>query len=255
MAHPSENAGSLGPLLPIVDGFAEPLPADVVTPALGRTAHDESFAEPTSAIVPGDIGTLDLGRIPDPDYDGPTGLLASTVPDGHGPDTEIGRFGHLHESMHRLKTKLIMGAAATATVVSLALSANGPVLHKLAEVAPWVGSGMIMAEIGWLGGAAVAFASVGRRIKNPFRIRSEMKNIAQYANESIGFKVGLAVNTASALAEFAIPTAAALTKLPPETWGLLGFPSLDLVATVAVRGVILRGMQNARQQTSASQAG
>lgn len=137
-------------------------------------------------------------------------------------------------------------AAGAITVASLAttpiVSPMGETLSALKEVAPYVGSGMVAAEAVWIGGAAMMLASVGKKMWNPMKIREQIGSIPEAASNSKLFKAGLLANTAGAVAEFVIPTVAVTANMPPQSWGVLAFSTLDLWATVVLRRMIWKGI-------------
>ena len=61
------------------------------------------------------------------------------------------------------------------------------------------------------------------------------KNIATWVSNSRSFKTGFWINTVAAVSQFAWPATIVITKLPPESLGLLTIPTADLGATIALR--------------------
>lgn len=165
---------------------------------------------------------------------------------GNSPidDAEQGRFSRMAEALRHNKAPAAAGAI---TVASLVANPMGQTIHALAEVAPYVAPGMVAAEAAWIGGAAMMLAAIGKRLRNPLKIRSEFGAVSESTANSRLFQAGLIVNTAAALAECAIPTAAVTANLPVESWGILAFSTLDLWATVVLRRMIWRGMHSSKE--------
>jgi hypothetical protein len=163
--------------------------------------------------------------------------------------TEQHEAGRLERLWNGIKRNKVAVAAGVITVASMAANPIGDTIKSLAETATYVGPGMIAAEAAWIGGAAMMLAAIGKKIINPLKIHQRFKEIPDAAAESNLFKAGLAINTAAAVAEFVIPTIAVTTKLPVESWGILSFAAVDLLATVALRKVIWKGMHRDKTET------
>lgn len=159
---------------------------------------------------------------------------------------EAGRLERLWNGIKRNKVAVAAGAI---TVASMIASPIGDTIKSLAETATYVGPGMVAAEAAWIGGAAMMLGAIGKKIINPLKIHQRFKEIPDAAAESTTFKAGLAINTVAAVAEFVIPTVAVTTKLPVESWGILSFAAVDLLATVALRKVIWNGMHRNKIET------
>jgi hypothetical protein len=162
------------------------------------------------------------------------------APDEVAEQYEAGRLERLWNTIKRNK---LLVAAGTITVASMVAHPAGETIKALAETAPYVGPGMIAAEAAWIGGAAMMLAAIGKKVLNPLKIHSRFKEIPDAAANSTTFKAGLGINTAAAIAEFAIPTVAVTSSLPPESWGILAFTTVDLWATIAIRRAIWNGVK------------
>jgi len=157
--------------------------------------------------------------------------------------------GRLERLWNGIKRNKVAVAAGVITVASMVANPIGDTIKSLAETAAYVGPGMVAAEAAWIGGAAMMLAAIGKKIINPLKIHQRFKEIPDAAAESTLFKSGLAINTVAAVAEFVIPTVAVTTKLPVESWGILSFAAVDLLATVALRKVIWKGMHRDKTET------
>jgi hypothetical protein len=162
--------------------------------------------------------------------------------------TEQHEAGRLERLWNGIKRNKVAVAAGAITVASMVASPIGDTIKSLAETASYVGPGMIAAEAAWIGGAAMMLGAIGKKIINPLKIHKRFKEIPDAAAESTLFKSGLAINTVAAVAEFVIPTVAVTTKLPVESWGILSFAAVDLIATVALRKVIWNGMHRTKSE-------
>lgn len=163
--------------------------------------------------------------------------------------TEQHEAGRLERLWNGIKRNKVAVAAGVVTVASMVANPIGDTVKSLAETAAYVGPGMVVAEAAWIGGAAMMLAAIGKKIINPLKIHQRFKEIPDAAAESTLFKSGLAINTVAAVAEFVIPTVAVTTKLPVESWGILSFAAVDLLATVALRRVIWKGMHRDKTET------
>lgn len=153
-------------------------------------------------------------------------------------DIEESRFNHAKGWLREHQLKLALGLAAVSTTVTLTSESFDTTKDQVIEAAPWVAGGLVAAEVGWIGGAAIMMASVGDKVGNPLKIRSKMPEIAKKAKDSLMFKSGFALNYASAVGQAAIVGGAVIKELPPQAWGMAGIAALDLSATVALRQAI-----------------
>lgn len=143
------------------------------------------------------------------------------------------------------KWQLAVAGIATSACLTFASDKGHEAFEDAKDHLPAVGIGMVAMEAMWIGGAGMMAASVGNKIKNPLKIRQQFPEIAKQANHSKLFTAGFWTNTAGAVGEFVIPTAVVCSKLPPETWGVLGPSLVDLGITLAVRKAILNGVRSA----------
>jgi hypothetical protein len=145
----------------------------------------------------------------------------------------------------RNRASLAVGATLASLGLTFFANPISETIDKVEDEAPWVAVGMGVAEIAWIGGAAMMLGATGSEIGlNPLKIKSRIKDIARKANDSTLFKAGFVVNTTGAVAEFVLPTATIVSQLPVESWGVSGIFALDLAATVAVRRTILHGIRD-----------
>lgn len=164
---------------------------------------------------------------------------------------QMSRMSRMREWAGKHKGWLVSGAFVASTGLAFTANPASETIHQVEQVVPWVVPGMIVSEAAWIAGAAVCTGAVGNKIPlNPLKIKSQFGEIAQKASDSKTFKAGLILNTAGAVAEFVIPTAAVVTHMPPETWGVLSFSAADLAVTVAVRKAIYNGLQNRQSSQS-----
>lgn len=149
----------------------------------------------------------------------------------------------------RSRVKIALGAVAVSTAATLMMSPLEETIDSIEDDVPTAvaaGVGMVAMEAVWIGGAAMMVGAAGRRVaRNPLRIRSQLKDIAEDASKSKTFKAGFWINTGAAVSQFAIPTALVVSQLPPESWGILAPAVVDLGATVVLRHLILDGIKTA----------
>lgn len=149
------------------------------------------------------------------------------------------------------KWQLALAGIGVSLGLTLTSDNTSETLNEAKENLPAVAAGMVAMETMWIGGAAMMAASVGDKLKNPLKIKARFPEIAERANDSKLFTAGFWTNTAGAVGEFAIPAAVVFTKLPPETWGVLGPSTIDLGITLAVRKAILSSVRSASEYTAA----
>jgi hypothetical protein len=121
----------------------------------------------------------------------------------------------------------------------------GETKDSVLDAAPWVGGALLAGEVGWCAGAAMMVAAVGDQIGvNPLRLRDRMTGIAQKANGSRLFKSGFFLNLGSAITQASVMTAGIVKELPPQSWGWLAVPAVDLWVTLAARRIIYDGISH-----------
>lgn len=167
------------------------------------------------------------------------------------PNEEATDSGGFVESLKKQKHWIAAGALAVgSTVASVANTGWHELAGRVTEVAPWVAPGIAASEVAWAGGAAMALAAAGKKVRNVLRVRREFAHIEEDVatasgpalSESPLFRAGLAVNTAGAVGTFGVITAGVL-KMPAESWGLLSIGAVDLAGTIAARAAIWRAAQ------------
>lgn len=150
----------------------------------------------------------------------------------------------LEKTCESVKRNKVVAVAGIIAVGSLAANPIGDTIETVKDVAPYVGTGLLIGEAGWIGGAAMMLATGGKKMLNPLKIKSAFKDIAENAQDSKLFKAGFALNLGSAAAQFAIPTIAVTANMPPHTWGVLAVGAIDLWATIVLRRAIWKGVHN-----------
>lgn len=168
------------------------------------------------------------------------GELATPIDDEHS--------SWLKRIYRKNRFKIAIGAAALSLGVTLATNPATQLANEVKHDAPYVGVGMAVGEAMWIGGALLMGAAVGSKIRNPFKIKSQMKDIAEQANSSTMFKTGFWINTIGAVGEFVVPAVAVATHFPVESWGVLTPSLFDLGVTLYVRKAILDGVHRAGQE-------
>jgi hypothetical protein len=166
-------------------------------------------------------------------------------------DTE--KKGAISQFFNKYKARLAIGATATSVAATLVTNPFEETKHQLIETAPWVGTSLIVGEAMWLGGAAIAAASLGDKIGNPIKVKEKFNAIADRANSSRLFKTGFWINTIGAIGEVTVPSVGIIANLPPQSWGVISIGLLDLGITVSVRKAIRAGIRENRTQQSSTQ--
>jgi hypothetical protein len=142
--------------------------------------------------------------------------------------------------LSRNKTKLAIAAAAL-TFVDSPISETA---DRIESAAAWMVPALTAGEVAWIGGGAMMLAAVGSKMKNPFKIKKMVPEIAERANNSILFRSGYWINTIAAVSEFGILTVGVTTEFPVRSWGLASFGFIDLAATYFVRRAIRKGIKS-----------
>jgi hypothetical protein len=145
----------------------------------------------------------------------------------------------------RHKWQLALAGIATSACLTWASDDSHETIQEATENLPGVAVGIVAMEAMWIGGAGMMAASVGNKIKNPLKIKKQFPEIAKQANDSKLFTAGFWTNTVGAVGEFVIPTVAVVSKMPPETWGILSPSVIDLGITIAIRKAIIDGVRSA----------
>ncbi len=152
--------------------------------------------------------------------------------------------------------KLSLAAFVGGTAVSAVVNPMDATVQEVVKAAPWVAATGGVSESMWISGAAMMAASAGKRIGNPFKLRSRWGEISQSLADSKLFKAGLAINTLGALGTAGVVEVGAVTSLPPETWpGATGLAAADVVSTVAIRGGIYTGLKQVGAAEKATHPG
>ncbi|MFJ7078919.1 hypothetical protein [Streptomyces sp. NPDC098781] len=156
----------------------------------------------------------------------------------------------LNGFLSRNRWKIIFGVTATSIIVTLTLNPLAEVKQKVISTAPWVGAGILVSEIMFIGGLAMMASAVGMRVGNPFRLKTSLAEICKRANRDLLFKAGFWINTVGAIGTAVVISIGVFLNLPPESYGILSFAVADLALTVAIRKAMLDGLK----ETSASVA-
>lgn len=151
----------------------------------------------------------------------------------------------------RNKGKLALGAAAVSATLTFTMNPLGEVTHEIVEAAPVIGVGIVASEAMFAGGIALMATSVGSKIGNPLKLKERLPEICAEANDSKLFKAGFWINTVGAVGSAAIIAGGVVAKLPPESYGVLGFAAADLAVTVAVRKAMLSGIRRNAEKDDA----
>lgn len=144
----------------------------------------------------------------------------------------------------RNKVKLALGVSAVSLAATPVYNPMGEVTKDLYEASPWVAAGVVTTEALFAGGIAMMAMSVGGSLRNPFKMRGQLQEICQKANDSMLFKTGFWTNTVGAVGSAAVIGGGIIAKLPPESYGLLSFSALDIGVTVTVRKALMNGIKN-----------
>ncbi len=107
--------------------------------------------------------------------------------------------------LRKNQLSLALGVSAASIAVNLATDPFAETMHRLGEAAPWVGTGLVVGEAAWLGGAAMMLTAVGDRFENPFRVerlRTKVSQLAIAAQTHPEFESGLLATTLGSVGSF-----------------------------------------------------
>ena len=117
--------------------------------------------------------------------------------------------------------------------------------REISQTLPWVGLGVIVSEIFFIGGLAIMALSIGMKLQNPLKLRGELKRVLRASITSRGFWVGFWINAVGAVTSSILLAAGIFAALPMTSWGLLYLPVADLAATIVIRQWALRAAPRA----------
>lgn len=179
-------------------------------------------------------------------------VIHDTGLEPYSDPTSLGRFRSAAESIKHFVKKRRMSLALGATAVSLGvgIAANpiGDTIDKVETAAPWVIPTAVGLDAAIGAGATMMVASAyGKVSKNPFKAKTYLKDLPQHANNSRLFKTGFVVTTVAGVGWGGVTTGAILATLPPESWGAMAFPAIDMIGTVVLRREIWQGIKRAAE--------
>jgi len=108
-------------------------------------------------------------------------------------------------------------------------------VERIVATLPWVGIGVIVTEVLFVSGLLIMALSLGIRIRNPLKLRREIKSVLSASTASKTFWAGFWVNAVGAVGTGLLACAGIISVFPVTSWGLMYLPLIDLVATVAIR--------------------
>lgn len=126
------------------------------------------------------------------------------------------------------------------SVYSLVFSPLGETKDQLESSALWLLMGIFLTETLFISGLAVMAAAIGVKVRNPLKLRKELKKILRASFRSRLFWVGFWTNAVGAIGTTALIGFGILTVLPTKSWGLIVLIVADLSSTVVLRNYILQ---------------
>lgn len=116
------------------------------------------------------------------------------------------------------------------------LSPLGLLKERIVDNLPWVATGALISESLFTIGLAIIAADVGVKLgRNPLQWRQKLLPMLRQATKGKLFWVGFWVNTVGALGSGLIVGTGIVLTFPPQSWGLVIIPFLDLSLTIAIR--------------------
>ena len=143
--------------------------------------------------------------------------------------------------------KLSAASFAGGVALDAAINPLGQLEHEIAHAAPvFLGSGAVT-ETAWISGLAIMAVTAGKKIGNPFTLRSRYKEITSNIVDSKAYRAGLNINTVGALGTAAAVAVGAVATLPPETWpGAIGIAAADVALTVGTRSGLYASIKKSK---------
>lgn len=126
------------------------------------------------------------------------------------------------------------------SIVSLVFTPFASLKSDITRALPWVAVGVVVSEVLFTIGLVVMATSIGVKIRNPFKLRRELKRVLLASTATWVFWVGFWINASGAVGTMLLLGAGILVALPMTSWGLLWVPVVDLAATIAIRQWALR---------------
>ena len=133
--------------------------------------------------------------------------------------------------------------AAIIIIFSIILSFFSPIgktIDKIAEVSPQILIGVGITEGLFVIGLLIMAGVVGFELgPNPLKWKRQFKKVAHHLPEDNWFWVGFWINATGALGSGVVVAWGVIKALPPQSWGLIWIPFLDLGLTIVIRASIL----------------
>lgn len=126
------------------------------------------------------------------------------------------------------------------SVGSLLFTPFNSLRRDMSQTLPWVGFGVIVSEILFIGGLIIMATSIGLKVRNPLKLRGRLKHILRNSIITRSFWVGFWINAVGAVLSSLLLAAGIFAALPMTSWGLLYVPIADLAATIVIRQWALR---------------
>ncbi len=139
-----------------------------------------------------------------------------------------------------LHHKKIAAAVVAVSVLASFLTPISETTDKISAVAPWVIVGVGVTEALFITGLLIMAARVGFELgPNPLNWKRHFKQVAHHLPEDKLVWLGFWINALGALGTGLVLAWGVVRALPPQSWGIIWVPFLDLLLTVFIRATIL----------------
>jgi hypothetical protein len=139
--------------------------------------------------------------------------------------------------LHHKKITLFI---VVASLVASFLTPIEQTISRLAEFAPGVLLAVGVTEALFVLGLVIMAGTVGFELgPNPLKWKQHFVRVVRHLPADKWFWAGFWVNAAGALGTGIVLAWAVVKALPPQSWGLIWVPFLDLGITVFIRATIL----------------
>lgn len=125
------------------------------------------------------------------------------------------------------------------SVAFLIFAPWGEVWGRIKEHFFWMAIGGAISEAAFAGGLVIMAASIGMNIRNPFKLRKNLKSILQSSTKTRLFWIGFWTNAVGAIGTGFLILFGIVLVLPVSSWGLAVLAIFDLMVTIALRRVVL----------------
>lgn len=148
---------------------------------------------------------------------------------------------------HKTNKRDILIVLPVFSLASILLTPVSEVKKGITDNLPWIGVGTLITEVFFIIGLGIMALEAGHQLgPNPVRWRRKLPHIFRGVVRTKIFWLGFYTNTAGALGTAIILSIGIFKILPPQSWGLIILPLLDLSLTFALRYAVVNASKDER---------